>query len=81
VLAMIPMGEDLPIDLSLLPETTTLTQHLFGSVSWQQTEKDGFRGMDQGPWGPETVGLIVGCIGVGAGAFGWNQMQSHGKGR
>jgi hypothetical protein len=81
VLAMIPMGEDLPIDLSLLPETTTLTQHLFGSVSWQQADKDGLRGMDQGPWGPETAGLIAGCVGVGAGVLAWSNQSKFNPGR
>jgi hypothetical protein len=72
--AFIPMDEQVPIDLSLLPDVTTLTQHLFGSVSWGTVDKEGFQSFSKGPWGPETIALFAGLGGVGAGVAG--AMQS-----
>jgi hypothetical protein len=68
--AFIPVNDDIPIDLSLLPDVATLTQHLFGAVSWSRADGDGFYGLSQGPWGPETIGLLGGAIGAGAGFYG-----------
>lgn len=65
--AFIPVNDDIPIDLSLLPDVATLTQHLFGSVSWARSDGAGFHGMSQGPWGPETLAILG--AGIGAGAF------------
>lgn len=64
--AFIPMNDDIPIDLSLLPDVATLTQHLFGSVSWATLDDTGFHAMSQGPWGPEALALLGG----GAAAVG-----------
>ena len=68
--AFIPMDDRVPIDLSLLPDVTTLTEHLFGSVSWNVVDADGFHMFSQGPWGPETAALFAGVIGAGAGVAG-----------
>lgn len=65
--AFVPVDDSIPIDLSLLPDVATLTQHLFGSVSWSRADGTGFHGMSQGPWGPETIGMVCGAIGAGAG--------------
>lgn len=71
VLAFIPMPEDIPIDMSLLPDSETLTQHLFASVSYTKTDANGTSTVDVSPFGPETllaVGALVG-VGVGVAAF------------
>ncbi|MEM7199895.1 MAG: hypothetical protein AAF628_06495 [Planctomycetota bacterium] len=70
--AFIPVDDDIPIDLSLLPDVSTLTQHLFGSVSWSTIEKDGFHTLAMGPWGPEAMLLLTGAVGGIAGAVAGN---------
>jgi hypothetical protein len=65
--AFIPIDDDIPIDLSLLPDVTTLTEHLFGSVSWSSSDGNGFHTLSQGPWGPEILALLGGAAAVGAG--------------
>ena len=47
--AFIPMNDDIPVDLSLLPDVATLTQHLFGSVGWATVDGSGFHAFGQGP--------------------------------
>ena len=74
--AFIPVDDDIPIDLSLLPDVSTLTQHLFGAVSWSTTSPDGHQTMSIGPWGPETMVLLFGGIGAGA-AVGVAAEQGH----
>ena len=69
MLALVPIGEDVPIDMSLLPDSGTLTQHLFASVSYSTSDANGDETVNISPWGPE-VGLLVGAaIGAGAAAF------------
>jgi len=71
VLAFVPMPEDIPVDMSLLPDPETLTQHLFASVSYTKTDANGTETVDVSPFGPETIlalGALVG-VGVGAAAF------------
>jgi len=69
VIAFVPVDEDIPVDLSLLPDAGTLTQHLFGSVSWSTVDADGIHSHSMGPWGPETMALLGG--GVAAGVIGY----------
>lgn len=65
-LAFLPVNNsEIPIDLSLLPEASTLTKHMFGSLSWTTTDANGFRAYSQGPFGPE---IYVGLVGIGAAA-------------
>ena len=66
----IPTDDSIPIDLALLPDVATLTQHLFGSVSYAKADGEGFHVMSQGPWGPETTVPLVGGIAAGVGVFG-----------
>jgi hypothetical protein len=66
--AFVPVDGDIPIDLSLLPDVSTLTQHLFGSVTWGTTDGNGFHSTTHSPWGAETymmVGAAAAGIGVG----------------
>ena len=70
VLAFVPMPEDVPIDMSLLPDSETLTQHLFASLNYTKTDANGTETVDVSPFGPETwlaIGALVGgAIGVGS---------------
>ena len=68
MLAFVPMPEDVPIDMSLLPDSETLTKHLFAAVSYTKTDADGTTTVDSSPFGPETMLMIVAVAAVGAGA-------------
>lgn len=65
LVAFVPVDEDVPIDLSLLPDVSTLTQHLFGSVAWSRDDGNGWFSRSVGPWGPETVAVLGGALGTG----------------
>lgn len=68
LLAFVPLDDEIPLDFSLLPDSATLTQHLCGSVTWTRVTDEGVSTNSIGPWGPETIALMVGGIGAGAGA-------------
>jgi hypothetical protein len=70
VLAFVPMPEEVPIDMSLLPDSETLTSHLFASVSYTKTDANGTESVDVSPFGPETLLMIGALMGAGAG-FAW----------
>jgi hypothetical protein len=65
VLAFIPMGEEIPIDPSLLPDSSVITKHLFGALSWSRDSKEGMFAHSMSPFGPEVFAALA--IGVGAG--------------
>lgn len=67
VLAFVPMPEDVPIDMSLLPDSETLTRHLFASVSYTKTDANGTESVDVSPFGPETMLMVGALVGAGAG--------------
>jgi hypothetical protein len=56
--------------MSLLPDSETLTSHLFASVSYTKTDANGTESVDVSPFGPETLLMIGALIGAGAG-FAW----------
>ena len=60
-------ADQLPVDLTLLPEAETLSQHLFSSLSWISQGPDGFTSTSFSPIGPEILALVA----VGVGAVGW----------
>ncbi len=66
MLAFLPMTGEVPIDLALLPDAYSLTQHLSGSISWVKDSEDGQETMSISPWGPETGFLLGTALGVGA---------------
>lgn len=66
VLAFFPLDDNIPFDLSLIPDSATLTRHLSGSVTWQTGDARGYRSTSVGPFGPETVAILVG-LGVAGG--------------
>ena len=67
LLAFVPMGEDVPIDMSLLPDSGTLTKHLFGSFSYSTAVEGGSESVSVSPFGPE-AGLLMGAVIGGAAA-------------
>ena len=66
-LAFVPIGEEVPIDMSLLPDSATLTKHLFGAVSYSKTDATGMTSVSTGPFGPEAM-VLIGVAVIGAGA-------------
>lgn len=70
LLAFVPKDEDVPIDMSLLPDSGTLTKHLFASLSYSTQNEAGVEQVTVSPFGPETVlglGLVAGAA---VGVFG-----------
>jgi hypothetical protein len=66
-LSLVPLGEELPIDISLLPDSGTLTKHLFGSLSYSRSDSSGSETMSTSPFGPELALLVVTAIAGAAG--------------
>ncbi|MCA8976478.1 MAG: DUF3352 domain-containing protein [Planctomycetes bacterium] len=75
MLALVPMGEDVPIDMSLLPDSGTMTQHLFPSVSYTTSDGNGSETVITSPWGPE-LALVFAAL-VGGGAAAWVQVSGR----
>jgi len=71
LLAAIPMGQDVPIDPALLPESNTLTQHLFPTISYSTPHEGGTMVVTTSPFGPETAMMVGMLIGAGAASFGF----------
>lgn len=69
LLAFVPMGDEVPIDMSLLPDSATLTKHLFGSVSYSKTDAAGTESVVVSPFGPEVGLMLAGAIGAGGALF------------
>jgi hypothetical protein len=67
LLAFVPMGDEVPIDMSLLPDSATLTKHLYGSVSWAKTDAKGTEMVSVTPFGPEVMLLAFAAVGAGLG--------------
>ncbi len=64
---LIPMDPSIPFEPELLPEQSTLTQHLSGGLTWSHEDANGFRSTSVGPFGPETIAILAGAVGVGVG--------------
>lgn len=73
LLAFVPMGEDIPIDMSLLPDSGTLTKHLFGSFSYSTAVEGGSESVTVSPFGPETMLMIGLAAGAAAATVGYMQ--------
>ncbi|MFK7739454.1 MAG: hypothetical protein AB8H80_03955 [Planctomycetota bacterium] len=68
MLAFVPMPEDVPIDMALLPDSETLTKHLFAAVSYSKNGEAGTETVSVGPFGPETWLMMGALVGGAAGA-------------
>lgn len=67
-LALLVSDDDVPFDMTLLPEAESLSQHLFSSMSWSTTTKDGYVATVVSPIGPElTIGAFA--LGVAGATF------------
>jgi hypothetical protein len=62
LLAFVPMGDEVPINMSLLPDSATLTKHLFASVSYTKSDATGTEMVAISPFGPEVVLVVVGAM-------------------
>ncbi|MFY9344845.1 MAG: hypothetical protein WAT39_20295 [Planctomycetota bacterium] len=69
LLAFVPVGDEVPINLSLLPDSGTLSKHLFGAVSYSRTTAAGAESMSVSPFGPEVALVVVAAIAAGAAVF------------
>jgi len=68
LLALVPMGEDVPIDMQLLPDSATLTKHLYGAVGYTKVDADGEETVSISPFGSELMVLLMASLaGVGVG--------------
>jgi hypothetical protein len=65
VIAFAVSADEVPFDLTLLPEAETLSQHLFSSAFWSTTNKEGYISTNISPVGPE---LFIGGVALGVGA-------------
>ncbi len=70
LLAFVPIGEEVPLDMSLLPDSASLTKHLFGSISFGRRVAGGYESESVSPFGPELMLLSVALLGAGAATFG-----------
>lgn len=75
--AFVPVGEQIPIDLSLLPDSSALTKHLFGSMTYKTADGNGFRSVTHSPWGAETYMGLGLAVGAAAGAAAVMQARRH----
>ncbi len=68
VIGFLPPNEDIPFDWQMLPDSSVLTKHLFGSLSYTKADAEGFTTVGTSPWGPETwmTLVAVGIVGVSA---------------
>ncbi|MHC4853197.1 MAG: hypothetical protein ACYTF5_14380, partial [Planctomycetota bacterium] len=62
-------GDDVPIDLTLLPEAETLSKHLFGSITWSVVDGTGYSSTMISPIGPEVVVCLAGLGALGVGTL------------
>lgn len=65
LLATVKLGVEMPIDLAQLPDPSTLTKHLFASISYSTTSANGTTTVSTSPFGPE-IGLAFFAVGIGA---------------
>ncbi|MBK8980551.1 MAG: hypothetical protein IPM29_32005 [Planctomycetes bacterium] len=65
----LPMDESIPFEPELLPEQSTLTQHLYGGVTWSRVSPDGYSSSGVGPFGPEMFVILGGAVAAGIGVF------------
>lgn len=71
-LALLVSDEDIPFNMTLLPEAESLSQHLFSSMSWSTTTEHGYLSTSISPIGPEAmIGLGVGVVAGVTAALVW----------
>ncbi len=81
LMALVPFDENVPVDPALLPESSTITKHLFGACSWSRDAKDGVSTHSVSPFGPEMLVFMGGALMGGAATFGYMQAEAGGMRR
>jgi len=74
-LALMVNDEDVPFNMTLLPEAESLSQHLFSAMTWSTATKEGYLSTSVSPLGPEVMigsGLL---LVTGAAVLGWVSEQ------
>lgn len=66
VVAVMPLGDAVPIDMALIPDSSTLTKHLFASYSYAKADGKGTEMVTVSPFGPEIGLLAMAAIAAGA---------------
>lgn len=66
VVTLLPQNEDIPFDWAMLPDSSALTKHLFGSISYTTSDAEGLTMTSTSPWGPETWMTLV-MLGIAGG--------------
>lgn len=66
VVTILPQNEDIPFDWAMLPDSSALTKHLYGSMSYTTADAEGMTSKSTSPWGPETWMTLV-MLGIAAG--------------
>ena len=66
---MIPLPDDIPIDLGLLPSSEVFSEHLFGALSTLRKVEGGYYNESISPFGPEVVVALSAVIGAGVGVY------------
>lgn len=66
VVMMLPMltvaiDQELPVDMALMPTSDTITQHLYGSMSYGMKTQDGAVMEGYSPIGGEVIGILAGA--------------------
>ncbi|MBL9079288.1 MAG: hypothetical protein JNL08_17435 [Planctomycetes bacterium] len=66
LLSWVPVGEDVPLDMSLLPDSAALTKHLYGGIAYSRAVEGGHESESITPFGPELMLGVGAAAGVGA---------------
>jgi hypothetical protein len=61
LLAFVPVTDQIPVDFALLPDSSTLTQHLSGGISHGVADENGFLSTSRSPFGPEIMAIACGA--------------------
>ncbi|MGE3350189.1 MAG: hypothetical protein AB7O84_00545 [Planctomycetota bacterium] len=65
LLAFMPQSEDVPFDMQMLPDASTLTKHMFGSLSYSTVDGSGISSTTISPFGPEVAAVLVVALAAG----------------
>ncbi|MBL8748826.1 MAG: DUF3352 domain-containing protein [Planctomycetes bacterium] len=69
LLSLVPIGEEVPIDMGLLPDSGNLTKHLFGSIAYSKESGGVSESVSTGPFGMEVL-VGIAAITVAAATAG-----------
>jgi hypothetical protein len=76
VASIIPIPEEIPINLASLPTAEAFTKHLYSAVSFGTSDADGSYSVSISPFGPEVVvGVVVAAAAAAAGGVAWSAEQ------